>query len=112
MAYYQGDYYAAGGFFKKLVRKVGGVVKTTSRLAGKVAPIVTAVNPAIGMGMSSYAQVGGRVGEMFATPAAAPAGLPMEGSPPAAPVYQAATYGGMDPQFMQLLLMLLMQRRR
>jgi len=111
VSYYQGDYYMAGGFFSKLVKGVTKVVSKTSTLAGKLAPLVTAVNPAIGMGLSSYAQVGGRLGEMF-TPAAAPAGLPMEGSPPAALAYQAATYGGMDPLAMRYLVAQMMMSQR
>lgn len=112
MSYYQGDYYMAGGFFKRIGRFASRAVKTVSRVASNpaVGGVLTAVNPALGIGLSSMQQAVGRAPQLL-SPSAAPAGMPSEGTPPFAPAFQQATYGGIDPAFMQLLIMLLLKRR-
>ena len=113
MSYYTGDYYMSGSFFGKLRRlgkkAVKGVGKL-SKFAGKVAPIATMVNPALGMAISSVSQQVGRVSQML-SPSAAPSGMPMEGSPPAASLYQASTQGGQDDPYAELRLYLLLTGR-
>jgi hypothetical protein len=94
-------YYQAGGLFsrfsfKKLGRFVGSATKAVSGIVAKAAPVVTAFNPALGVGLSSIGSIGGRIGGML-SPQAAPSGMPMEGTPPFAPVQSALTFNSMPP---------------
>lgn len=92
-------YYQAGGLFsslKKFGKWAGGAVKQVASVAAKAAPIVTAFNPVLGVGISSFGALGGRVGSLL-SPQAAPAGVPMEGTPPLAPVQSALSFNSFPP---------------
>lgn len=111
MSYYRGDYYMAGGFFKKFLKKGTKLLQKASKLGQAVGPLVTAVNPALGQGITSISQTAGRMSQLL-SPSAAPAGLAVEGSPPAGAVFQQATYGGMSEGYMALLVQLLTQQQQ
>jgi len=57
--YMSGGYYRAGGYYRGgFFSKVGKLIGKASGAASQLAPLVTMVNPGLGMGMSSMGNLG------------------------------------------------------
>jgi hypothetical protein len=100
MSYYTGgDYWMAGGFFSslgKLGSKVlggiaGGAQKVLTPLLATAAPVLGAA-----LGGPVGGLLGGRVGELL-SPGQAPAGTPVEGTPPLGPLVQQSSFSSGPP---------------